>query len=143
MARVPDIGDPFTEEDFFMYLGLMHDLRKKQPTLTPGEIMWFCLQNVGEPFTILYCEDCGWRGYKKDIELPKEGPPVCPEGHRLDAGPSRRLGWIPDGVAVDERSFDEEACTVYYDVDFGQGPVPVRCTEVGHHKKHQTQTFFR
>lgn len=141
-VRVPDIGEPFTEEDFFMYMGLMHELRKKQPHLSAGEVMWFCLQNIGEPFTILHCDGGEWTGYKKDVVLPESGPPVCPDGHRLETGPSRRLGWIPDGT-VDDRSFDPEGCNVYYDVDFGQGPVTVRCTETGHHKKHQTQTYFR
>lgn len=37
---------------------------------------------------------------------------------------------------------NEDTCDIYADVDFGNGPVKVRCTKTGPHDMHMCEVFI-
>lgn len=141
MERVPVAGEELSDLDIIALLSLMGEVKKKQPEITLAQTIGFVLANAGERYRYLVCQEGEWTSLKGDFESQKGLEKKCPQGHDIYQGVGLKLGWVPDGVVGHEQ--DEANCNVYYEVDFGQGPVRVRCTEVGQHKEHRTETVFR
>lgn len=54
------------------------------------------LMNIGSRFQPLRCEAGEWQGLKKDVVMPEEGDPTCPNGHALIKERGLTLGWVID-----------------------------------------------
>ena len=141
MERVPKAGEPLNDLDIVGLLSLMGEVKKKQPTLELSQVIGFVLANAGERYRVLTCQEGEWSSLKGDFGKEKGAEAKCPQGHDIYIGVGLQLGWVADGVVGHEQ--DEDNCNVYYEVDFGEGPVRVRCTNVGRHKEHSTETVFR
>lgn len=58
------------------------------------------LLNWGNGEKEVRCIDGTWAGRKRDL-APRDGPPLCPDGHPLlEIGPDYRLGIVADYSAL-------------------------------------------
>lgn len=90
----PDIGKPFSEADFDLVMDTVRERQAKKPEEPATLSLYFVLTNIGEKYRKVQCIEQEFECFKKDIVLPEEGPPTCPNGHSLHEGPGLTLGWV-------------------------------------------------
>lgn len=115
---------------------------QKFPNTTEVDAFKWILMNLGNQWAPIICEKREWHGTVFDLrEIDQQGDvPKCPNGHILTRGPGLRLSWSQkDYGSVDD---EETNCNVWMRVDFGHGPVEVRCTQVDEHEEHACSVMF-
>lgn len=70
--------------------------REKFPEETEQTSFLVLLLNYGDHLTEVWCINEEWRGIKGDLQ-PRDGIPLCPNGHPLIESPrQRRLGLVQE-----------------------------------------------
>jgi hypothetical protein len=139
---VPQNGRFLTSKDIGMIYEAWQEHLTKFPQTPPDVSLKYIMMNIGNQWAPIVCVRGEWRGTILDVkEIKEDGrQPVCPNGHGLTRGPGLRLSWSQkDYGSVDD---DESNCDVWMRVDFGHGPVEVRCTQTGEHEEHACAVSF-
>lgn len=139
MGRIPKVGDFLHSDDVPVIYEAFEEHQRKFPDSPPVVSLAWVLANVGSRFAPVVCVEGEWTGSILDVENT-EGDPKCPNGHPVFRGTPLRLSWSQkEYESVDD---GEENCDVWIRVDFGHGPAEIRCTQVGHHRKHGCSIQF-
>lgn len=139
---VPQNGRFLTSDDIAMIYEAWAKQQQNFPHKPPVQSLVEVIMNIGNRWAPIVCVRGEWRGIIGDLkDINEEGrQPVCPNGHGLTRGPGLRLSWSQkDYGSVDD---EESNCNVWMRIDFGHGPVEVRCTQIGEHEEHGCAVGF-
>ena len=133
-------GHFLTSADADQIYSLIEIHREKFPD-TPERMRFaFILQNAGTHLVGFRCIEGEWEGLSDEFRYVGEGDPRCPNGHPVKRNIPLRLSWSQKEFEAVPDS--ETNCDVWLRVDFGHGPVEVRCTQTGEHTTHGCSVMF-
>lgn len=94
----PEVGTLLTGEHLEEIASAIMMRSQKFPDEKPENTIAFILDNIGSRYTIVECDGdekwkCMKRGLSKVVNIPEEGPILCPNGHELHSVPDIGLAW--------------------------------------------------
>lgn len=92
----PQAGEALTIDDIGMILNLVKVRQEKHDDEPAAISVATVMLGVGKGFADVECAEQEFTCKLYQLELPKEGPPKCPNGHALKVGPGLKLGWLTD-----------------------------------------------
>jgi hypothetical protein len=138
-GRVPRLGDFLHSDDVPLIYESYEEHQKKFPDTPPPVSLAWALVNTGSAFAPVVCIEQEWHGTILDVEQT-DGDPKCPNGHSLTRDAPLRLFW--GQKTVEDMEGDDANCDTWMRVNFGHGPVEVRCTLTGEHEQHLCAITF-
>jgi len=95
----PEVGSLLTGEHLEEIASAILMRQKNFPDERLEGTIAFILDNIGSRYTIVECDGnekwtCMKRAVPKVVDIPEEGPILCPNGHELNTQPDIGLGWV-------------------------------------------------
>lgn len=140
MVRIPKNGDFLIKDDVAAIYEAYEAHQKKFPLTPPPISLAWVMMNIGNDYAPVECIEQEWEGSIFDVDMRKDEP-RCPNGHALRRGAPLRLSWSRKiAESIEDR---DDNCDVWVRIDFGHGPVELRCTQTGEHKNHGCSIMFQ